>query len=48
MKKRTIATISRNGSIIWTADAENIDTETITRVLLFAEDIAHYQSTKEA
>ena len=46
MKHRTIATISRHGSIIWTTDAESIDLETITRVLLFAEDIAHYQSTK--
>ena len=47
MKKRTIAAISRNGSIIWTADADTIDIDTITRVLMFAEDVAHYQSTKE-
>ena len=47
MRKRIIATISRHGSIIWTADADTIDIDTITRVQMFAEDVAHYQSTKE-
>ena len=46
MKKRTIATISRHGSINWTADPESIDTDTIVKVIMFAENIAHYQSTK--
>lgn len=46
MKHRTIATISRHGSVIWTTDPETIDPDTTVRILLFAEDIAHYQSTK--
>jgi len=46
MKPRTIAAISRHGSVIWTTDPETIDPETIIRTLMFAESIAHYQSTK--
>ena len=46
MKKRVLATISKNGSVNWEYHWPEIDTETIVRIQMFAEEIAHYQSVK--
>lgn len=39
-----LASISKHGSVNWKVDGKNIDIETIVRIQLFAESIAHYQS----
>ena len=39
-----LASISKHGSVNWKIDVNNIDIETIVRIQLFAESIAHYQS----
>ena len=46
MKKRTIATVTKNGSIIWNYPWQEIDVETMVRVQMLAEDIAHVQTLK--
>ena len=46
MKKRTIATVTKNGSIIWHYSWQEIDVETMVRVQMLAEDIAHVQALK--
>lgn len=48
MKKRTIAHISANGSVQWFYDWTQLDIDTMVRVQMIAEQIAYYQSTKEA
>ena len=42
-----LASISKHGSVNWKVNGNNIDIETIVKIQLFAESIAHYQSIKE-
>jgi hypothetical protein len=44
MKKRVLASISKNGSVVWNYDWSEMDTETMVRIQMLAEEIAHYQS----
>lgn len=44
MKKRVLASISKNGSVVWNYDWSEMDTETMVRIQMFAEEIAHHQS----
>lgn len=44
MKKRVLASISKNGSVVWNYDWNEIDTETMVRIQMLAEEIAHHQS----
>lgn len=44
MKKRVLASISKNGSVNWKYDWTEIDVETMVKIQMFAEEIAHYQS----
>ena len=46
MKKRTLATISKHGSINWKISWQEIDVETMVKIQMFAESIARYQSEK--
>ena len=47
MKKRILASITKNGSVNLNYDWIEIDVETMVRIQMFAEDIAHYQSMKD-
>ena len=47
MKKRVLASITKNGSVNWNYDWTEIDIETMVRIQMFAEDIAHYQATRD-
>ena len=46
MKKRIIATVTKNGSIVWNYPWQEIDIETMVRVQMLAEDIARVQSER--
>ena len=46
MKKRTIATVTKNGSVVWHYSWQEIDIETMVRVQMLAEDIAHTLAMK--
>lgn len=40
-----LASISKHGSVNWKiANPDNLDIETIVKIRMFAESIAHYQS----
>ena len=47
MKKRVLASITKNGSVNWNYHWTEIDVETMVKIQMFAEDIAHYQSIKD-
>lgn len=47
MKKRVLASITKNGSVNWNYDWTEIDVETMVKIQMFAEDIAHHQAMKD-